>query len=276
MMHTADPDQPLYPVPAPVTERFEAALKRLVVEIPAGIDSTLDGYRHSESGDATFSTTINRQVRAFLLYQRYAETGRRFLDWGCRHAWDSCLVRMVNDHARIDGCDVTATMAAAPQKFARLHYTQLTHTWKIPYEDNSFDRVIGSGVLEHVPFLGRSLEEINRITEVGGYLIITFLPNKYSWTEFVSRNIIKKSYHLRLYSRDQLKKTLLEHGFEPLEIGYHQVMPSLTSGHQSLRRPWMGKAVRALFKLDPLAERVWPLRLLAANLYAVARKLDYL
>lgn len=257
-------------------KELEAKLKQLVQTIPPGIDSTLDSCREGASGDVTFTTTLNRQVRAFLRYRKYAETGHNFLDWGCRHAWDSCMVRMVNDHATISGCDVTESMAEAPQKFARLHYTQLRHPWKLPYSDASFDRVICSGVLEHVPIQSRSLEELNRVTKVGGLIIITFLPNKYSYTEFMSRTIFKDCYHIRLYSRKQVKQMLLEHGFEPIEIGYHQVMPSLTSGHRFLKWSWMGNALRSLFKLDPLVESIWPARLFSANLYAVAAKLEHM
>ena len=211
-----------------------------------------------------------------MLYRRYAETGRRFLDWGCRHAWDACMVRIVNPDATIDGCDISQTMTDATKRFARLHYTPLDHSWRLPYDDASFDRVICSGVLEHVPIPSASLRELNRIVENDGYLIITFLPNRWSYTEFALRNVFKHGQHRRLYSTSQLRQMLLDHGFEPVEIGHHQLLPSLTMGHKSLKAAWLGDAFRTLFKLDPLAERIWPLRLFCANLYAVARKRNYM
>jgi hypothetical protein len=73
-----------------------------------------------------------------------------------------------------------------------------------------------------------------------------------------------------------LRTILLEHGFEPIEIGYHQFLPSLTSGHASLRWAWMGKALRSLFKFDPVAERIWPLKCFGPNLYAIAQKREYM
>jgi ubiquinone/menaquinone biosynthesis C-methylase UbiE len=182
---------------------------------------------------------------------------------------------MTNKSAAIDGCDITPGMAEATKHFADLRYTALTHPSKLPYADNSFDRVISSGVLEHAPLFNESLLELNRVTEVGGYLIITFLPNRLSYTECACRTIFKRSQHLRLYSIRQLKRALLDHGFEPVEIGYHQVLPSLTAGHSIVQWPWLGAALRVLFKLDPLAERIWPLRVFGANIYAVARKRDY-
>jgi SAM-dependent methyltransferase len=258
--------------PLPEAAVFESAIRRLAATIPAGVDATLDDYRGSRSGEANYSTVLNRQVRAFLLYRHYAETGTRFLDWGCRHAFDSCLVRMVNSTATIDGCDVTETMVEATQAFARMRYMCLDHAWKLPYADAAFDRVICSGVLEHVPLPNASLDELYRVIEPDGHLIVTFLPNRRSYTEFASRNIIRTGQHHRLYSLAQIRRMLLDHGFEPVESGYHQVLPSLMMGHSALKWPWMGDAFRALFRLDPWAERIWPLRLFSANIYAIGRK----
>ena len=107
-------------------------------------------------------------------------------------------------------------------------------------------------------------------------MIITFLPNWLSYTEFLSRHLFKSGQHRRLYSRSQLKRLLLDHGFEPIETGYHQLLPSLTMGHCSIRWPRMRRFIRAMFKFDPIAERIWPLKLFGANLYAIAQKRDYI
>jgi ubiquinone/menaquinone biosynthesis C-methylase UbiE len=257
------------------TEDFERELKRLIDEIPVGSDPWLESYRQRRRSENFCGSSINRQVRAFSLFRKYAETGSRFLDWGCRHGWASCMVRMVNQKAAIAGCDMTEAIPESTMNFAGMTYTQLQHAWKLPYGDNSFDRVICSGVLEHVPLPNPSLVELNRITESGGYLLITFLPNKFSYTEFVSRNISKSSGHLRLYTKAQIRTILLEHGFEPIEMGFHQFLPSLTSAH-NLQWAWAERAFHSIFKLDPVAERIWPLKLFGANIYAVARKRDYM
>jgi ubiquinone/menaquinone biosynthesis C-methylase UbiE len=258
------------------TRDFETKLTELVDRIPCGVDHVLDDFRQSKAGDSGYSTSLNRQVRAFLLYRSYAESGRHFLDWGCRHAWDSCMVRMVNEAASIDGCDITEAMVPVTQEFARMRYTPLNHSWKLPYEDNSFDRIIGSGVLEHAPVMRASLLELNRVMSPGGFLIITFLPNQLSYTEFACRNIFKHGQHRRLYTVSFLKTLFLEYGFEPIRVGYHQVLPSLTMGHASIRAPWIGKSIRSLFRFDPVAERIWPLKLFGANLYGIAQKRDYM
>jgi ubiquinone/menaquinone biosynthesis C-methylase UbiE len=256
-------------------EDFERELKRLVAEIPVGSDLWLDSYRQGRQDESGCNSAINRQARAFLLYRNYAESGSRFLDWGCRHAWTSCMVRMVNSQATIEGCDIAEEMPQSTKNFAGMGYTPLKHAWKLPYSDDSFDRIISCGVLEHVPLLNASLQELHRVTDPGGYLLITFLPNRLSYTEFVSRHVIKRSWHQRLYSKRRLKTKLLEHGFEPIEMGFHQVLPSFTAVHAS-RGVWAERTMRTMFKLDPLAERIWPVKLFAANIYAIARRCEYL
>lgn len=254
---------------------LEQLLLRLVGEIPDGIDPVLDDFRTSKSGDRSYSTSLNRQVRAFLLYRELAETGTHFLDWGCRHALDSCMVRSVNDTALIEGCDITETMSEVTQRFARMTYTHLSHPWRLPYADNTFDRLICAGVLEHAPLTHASMLELNRVTAPGGYIIITFLPNNWSYTEFICRRM-QVGQHRRLYSRARIKSLLLEYGFEPTTIGYHQFMPSLTMGHRSLKSAWLGRNVRKAFALDPYLEHLWPLCLFDANLYAIAWKRNYM
>jgi len=254
---------------------LQSTLNELALEIPAGIDPVLDSFRKSAAGDSSYSTSLNRQARAFSLYQSYAETGRRFLDWGCRHAWDSCMVRMVNDRASIDGCDITESMVETTKAFARMRYTHLQHAWKLPYPDDSFDRVICSGVLEHAPLLRASLFELNRVTAPDGVLVITFLPNKSSYTEFALRKLFGRG-HRRLFTPRQLKTLLLEYGFEPTTIGHHQFLPSLVTGHAFVRQRWLGRVIRGLFKADPVAERLWPLKLFDANIYGIACKRTYM
>jgi ubiquinone/menaquinone biosynthesis C-methylase UbiE len=117
----------------------------------------------------------------------------------------------------------------------------LKHAWKLPYADNSFDRVISCGVLEHVPLVNASLLELNRVTEPGGYLRITFLPNQLSYTEFVGRHLLKRSWHQRLYTKARLKTKLLEHGFDPIELAFTNSCPV---SPRSTRRGGLGRKRR--------------------------------
>jgi ubiquinone/menaquinone biosynthesis C-methylase UbiE len=186
------------------------------------------------------------------------------------------MLRSISPTANIFGCDINPVISEATQRFARLEYTQLKHAWLLPYEDNKFDAIIAAGVIEHVPFPARSLEELYRVMEEGGTLVITFLPNAKSYTELAARTLVKAGYHHRIYNKKVIGDLLKTHGFEPLIVGHHQVLPSLAMGHYSLKNKFVASALRRLFKLDPFVEKVWPFKVFSANLYVIARKRAYM
>jgi SAM-dependent methyltransferase len=153
--------------------------------------------------------------------------------------------------------------------YAGLEYHQLDHPYRLPYEDSSFDMVLSSGVLEHVPMDYESLKEIYRVLKPDGLFLVTFLPNRYSYTECAAR-ILQQLFprregsrgHRRLYRRRVFAETLKHYGFLPLRTGYHQFIPT-----QEFPRLF-----RRLWPLNGPLERLWPTRLLCANVWAVARK----
>ena len=59
---------------------------------------------------------------------------------------------------------------------------------KLPYADESFDAVIGSGVLEHTAMEGESLKEVYRVLRRDGVFVVSYLPYAYSWNEWRRRS----------------------------------------------------------------------------------------
>jgi ubiquinone/menaquinone biosynthesis C-methylase UbiE len=104
---------------------------------------------------------------------------------------------------------------------------------EIPFPSNTFDKIILTEVLEHVPQENKGLDELYRILKPGGLLAMT-VPNynfPFFWDplNWIMQNIfhypIKKSPfedffagiwygHLRLYKADDLRKKLEEHNFQ--------------------------------------------------------------
>ena len=219
---------------------------------------------------------LRRKIDTFHVYHKYLQGKSRFLDWGCKDAIDACLIRKTaTDEVEIHGCDVQqGKRYEIFGREANLIYSQLNHYYQLPYEDNYFDAVIGSGVLEHVPNDRESLKELYRIIKEEGYLIINFLPNIWSYTESINRFFRNKG-HKRKYSLSQIKKVLLHTGFVPVEWGYHQLAPSLVSlsspGMKSKRRLLQPLADR-IYKLNQYAEKIYPINQLAANVFVIAQK----
>jgi SAM-dependent methyltransferase len=174
--------------------------------------------------------TRDTQIRVFRWYTPYLtslpgwrdEPGPYVLDWGCRHAPDSCLLRATyGPHLQLCGVDFgPPDRFATFHQFAGLHYYALEHPFRTPYDDNSFSAVIGSGTLEHAAMDYESLKELWRILRPGGRLVITYLPNHLSVEEWWQRRSNGLPPHPRLYSLGELRHMLLHHGFRPVVIGY--------------------------------------------------------
>jgi SAM-dependent methyltransferase len=208
---------------------------------------------------------LNGTIQTFRFYVPYLPASGRILDWGCHHAPDACLIRLhLGDRVDLDGCDVYGTdQFRVFHEFAGLRYEQLQDAVRLPYPDASFDTVVSSGVLEHVPFDYESLKELHRVLKPAGRLIVTYLPNTTSIAEWWLRST-KRPAHLRRYSRSQIRSLLLHSGFRPLFIGFQDRMDLLPANGGSY--PVNGVAFRAL---RPVL-RVLSLERLSSCLCAVA------
>lgn len=223
-------------------------------------------------------TIIKRHIDAFNIYKDYLKEQNRFLDWGCKHGLDAYLIRTyLSEQAEIHGCDVkTAEKCGVLYDLAKLQYSQLIHRYQLPYDDSYFDAVVGSGVIEHVPNDYESLKELHRIIKKNGYLIITFLPNRLSYTEFFARTFRNgDGAHRRLYSLNQIKQSLLHTGFIPVSYGYHQVIPSLTSFSANtdfIKLKAFQSLLGKIYSFNNYAEKIWPINKFAANIFIIAQK----
>jgi len=75
------------------------------------------------------------------------------------------------------GCDLVEewpTDAKALHRFHKINYSQ----YRLPYNDNSFDFVVSTSVLEHVRNKKQVFQEIHRVLKRGGCAIHIF-PSKY-------------------------------------------------------------------------------------------------
>jgi SAM-dependent methyltransferase len=229
-----------------------------------------DPYLHAHSRNFA---VIRRQVSIFERCQEVFNGAHSVLDWGCRHAADACMVRMLaGPGVELHGCDVDDPAYSAFFDFAGLKYAKLEHTYLLPYEDNSFDVVIGSGVLEHVANDSESLKELYRVIRPGGHFMMTMLPNRYSYTEWLNRHL-KNPSHMRLYSLNEAKHMFMHHGFRPMVFGYHQLVPSLSSSKGGIfDSPYANKFVEWAFGFNSFLERVWPINRLSTNIFVIGKK----
>ncbi len=122
---------------------------------------------------------VRGQVEMFERYLPYLPPRGSVLDWGCRHAPDSCLLRAARGGAfDLFDCDFPpAEQFEVFHSYADLCYRRLDGPVQIPFADQQFDVVIGSGTLEHTAMDYESLKEVYRVLKPGGIFVIAYLPN---------------------------------------------------------------------------------------------------
>lgn len=222
------------------------------------------------------SIPIRRKVEAFDRYKDYLKGKSTFLDWGCRDGHVGYMISSyLSAQVEIHGCDITKGKYGIFAEKANLVYSQLNHHYKLPYDDNYFDAVIGNGVLEHAANDYESLKEIYRILKTDGYLIITFLPNCWSYTEFISR-LLNLAFHRRIYSLNQIKQMLLHQGFMPITSGYHQVIPSFGSLSKIEQIRFLYPVISNMYKINKYLEKLPVINKLAANIYVISQKRSWM
>ncbi|MCI0685435.1 MAG: methyltransferase domain-containing protein [Gemmataceae bacterium] len=241
-------------VSAPVhgAESLEALLARLYREQLAqtpGVPYLLNHGRPS---------AIANHVRTFHWYRPFLPQTGDVLDWGCQHAPDSCLLRAwCGARLRRHSCDFPeGARHRVFHDYAAAAFTPLTDNDRLPFAAQSFDAVIGSGVLEHTACDLDSLRELYRVLKPGGVLIVTYLPNWLSVNEWWRRVVRRQGFHRRLYGMGELTHMLKHHGFYPLAARYHTFF-------------WE----RACPPLAGLLRRLLPIQVCSSTLCVIARKL---
>jgi SAM-dependent methyltransferase len=219
------------------------------------------------------TVAIRNRINSYLIYKKYL--GSTILDWGCRHALDSCIIRMDGgDRADICGCDTcNSDDYQAFHGFANLQYHQISDPIKVPYANEQFDTIIGAGVIEHVPNDMESLKEMWRILKAPGHLILTYVPNAFSYTEFTNRSF-GKLHHKRRYTVKEIKNRLLHTGFVPVFAWHHQMIPSQLRGFSFRENPVVAQLIQFGWRFNDILERLWLVNCFSTNLIIVAQKVD--
>jgi 2-polyprenyl-3-methyl-5-hydroxy-6-metoxy-1,4-benzoquinol methylase len=105
--------------------------------------------------------------------------GATVLDAGCGEGNLSIL--MAQKGAQVTGVDISVPNIQASRNYAReigvmIHF-ETADLEKLPFPDNSFDVVVSSHVLEHLPSFDKGLQEIMRVTKKRAIIAIPTILN---------------------------------------------------------------------------------------------------
>ena len=88
--------------------------------------------------------------------------------------------------------------------------------YDLPFEDESFDRVIAAEILEHLPEDERAMAELFRVLKPGGLLAVTvprWLPEKVNWALSDDYHEVEGG-HVRIYKGSELRAKLEKQGLD--------------------------------------------------------------
>lgn len=141
--------------------------------------------------------------------------GERVLDVGCgegRHSWEACKTANCLVYAldiEIGGLDKARYMFQDMDKRGESRGRWILirgDTMSLPFKDATFDKIICSEVLEHIPDDQQSIRELVRVLKDDGIIAIsvpTYLPEAICWK--LSRDYHDQpGGHVRIYKTSEL------------------------------------------------------------------------
>jgi len=226
----------------------------------------------------------------------------KVIDVGCgagRHALEAYrrgadVVAFDRDAAELQGVETILT-AMAEGGEAPTFATATTvagDALALPYADETFDCVIASEILEHIPDDATAIAELIRVLKVGGTLAVSvprWLPERICW--WLSDDYhSNEGGHVRIYRASELRANFLraglkpththhahglhspfwwlkcavgvEHSDHPAVAAYHKMLvwdltrrPILTRAAEAVLNPVVGKSV-AMYFIKPRAAQV--------------------
>jgi SAM-dependent methyltransferase len=218
----------------------------------------------------------------------------RVIDVGCgagRHAFEAYrrgadVIAFAQDESELRSVDtILRAMAENGEAPATASAKVVVgDALSLPYPDETFDCVIASEILEHVPHDDAAIAELIRVLKVGGTLAISvprWLPERVCWLlsdEYHSN----EGGHVRIYRASELQGKIASGGMElthshhahalhspfwwlkcavgvskadhPAVTAYHKLLvwdlmqrPKITQVAESLLNPLVGKSVAMYF-----------------------------
>lgn len=159
------------------------------------------------------------------------QPGERVLDLGCgfgRHAFESLRrgahvvacdfsLAELKDVKGMFGAIVTEEAATLPEGAGGA--VANGDATRLPFADASFDRIIASEVLEHIPDDTAAFRELARVLKPGGILAVTvpaWLAERICWAlsdEFHAPFV--EGGHVRIYTEAGIRRQLRDAGLKP-------------------------------------------------------------
>jgi SAM-dependent methyltransferase len=221
--------------------------------------------------------------------------GTKVIDVGCgacRHSFEAYrrgadIIAFDQDAAELDNVATmfTAMTQAGEVPAAARAEAVCGNALALPYPDGTFDCVIASEILEHIPEDDLAIAELVRVLKVGGMLAVTvprWLPERVCWL-LSDEYHANEGGHVRIYQASALRDKIRGRGMRfshtryahalhspfwwlkcavgvsetehPAVTAYHRMLvwdmmarPTLTRATEAVLNPLIGKSVALYFE----------------------------
>jgi 2-polyprenyl-3-methyl-5-hydroxy-6-metoxy-1,4-benzoquinol methylase len=149
---------------------------------------------------------------------------KKILDVGCGDGRISKALKEAGFN--VVGLDISRTaIEKAKQNFRGIDFLVASPEEKLPFEDENFDSVYCTEVIEHLYDTAVALKEITRVLKKEGLLFIStpyhgFLKNLLITIFGFEKHFDPLGSHIRFFTKDALVKLLEEEGFFVEKIHY--------------------------------------------------------
>ncbi len=161
-----------------------------------------------------------RRFKTDLVEQAQLTRGSRVLDVGCGTGTLAIMVKQLHPEAEVVGIDADSKILAIARAKAAKAGINLTLDQgmadQLPYEDNSFDRVLSSLFLHHLTTENKrpTLREVFRVLRSGGrFDVVDFGPPRTFYSRLLAR-LTARSEEVAANVQGLLPEMFREVGFE--------------------------------------------------------------
>src|SRR4030065_1236889 len=174
----------------------------------------------------------------------YKKGGKlKILDLGCGYGFNTCILKSMCPKCNIFGIDYGTDSKKSWNIINKNGYNiefVRADARELPFEKDTFDIVISWGLLEHIgeekiSYISlkekqleeeKCVKEVKRVLKKDGYFFLNYLPNSYSYIEFISKHY-KIYSHPKKFSKWEITQLLEGNNFKMKHLSRVHFLPSL-------------------------------------------------